>query len=199
MSFFTRSQQGISTPFMEDIWSRNLLNFFASPLTIAEYLAGFVAISIFTSIIGVVFMALCAWIGFGFSVLTYGLSLFLLLITLFICGISLGIIAIAILLRFGPSAEWFIWPIPAVLSPFVGVYYPIAVLPGWMQFIGRLVPLSYVFEGARGLILHDGASVLFLIVGTALSFVYLGISCVVFGRVYRRVVREGTLARMGTE
>src|SRR4051812_26053072 len=58
LSFFTRSQQGMSTPFLEDVWSRNLLNYFASPLSIAEYLTGFVAISTITSTAGIIIMAL---------------------------------------------------------------------------------------------------------------------------------------------
>ena len=38
--FFTRVMQGVTMAFFEDVWSRNFLNIFASPLSIPEYLAG---------------------------------------------------------------------------------------------------------------------------------------------------------------
>ena len=34
------------------------------------------------------------------------------------------------MLRLGPAAEWFIWPIPALISPFAGVFYPLTYASG---------------------------------------------------------------------
>ena len=79
--------------------------------------------------------------------LGYGLVLIPFLLVLFMSGIALGITGAAIVLRLGPASEWFIWPIPAMVSPFVGVFYPIATLPHWMQYIAYVLPPSYVFEG----------------------------------------------------
>ena len=43
---------------------------------------------------------------------------------LFITGIALGVAASALVLRLGPASEWLIWPIPMLISPFAGVFYP---------------------------------------------------------------------------
>ena len=123
--FFTRVMQGVTMAFFEDVWSRNFLNIFASPLTITEYLAGLVFTSITTSAVGLVVMVVLAAAVFGFSFITYGISLIPPVLVLFLFGIALGVAACAVVLRFGPSAEWFVWPIPGLLSPFAGVFYPI--------------------------------------------------------------------------
>src|SRR5579871_5931945 len=116
--FFSRVMQGVTTAFFEDVWSRNFLNIFASPLSIWEYLLGLVLSSIFSSSFGLLVMLLLATLGFGLSFFIYGLMLIPFLLVLFAFGIALGIVAAALVLRMGPAAEWFVWPIPALLSPF---------------------------------------------------------------------------------
>lgn len=197
--FFTRVMQGVTMAFFEDVWSRNFLNLFASPLSIPEYLAGLVLSSVVTTSIGLTVMLLLSTLVFGLSLLPLGASLALFLFVLFLFGIALGIVGCAIVLRLGPSAEWFVWPIPGLVSPFAGVFYPIATLPLWMRGVSRLLPPSYVFEGMRA-ILHGGrASGGSLAVGGILAVAYLLGACVFFVRVYRHAVRSGLIARYSAE
>jgi ABC-2 type transport system permease protein len=130
--FFGRVMFGVTTAFLEDVWSRNFLNFFATPMTIPEYVGGLVLSSIATSIVGLVVMVVLAGGLFGLSFFSYGLALLPFVLVLFLFGIAMGIVGTAIVLRFGPAAEWFIWPMPALISPFVGVFYPLSTLPKWM-------------------------------------------------------------------
>ena len=197
--FFTRVMQGVTMAFFEDVWTRNFLNVFASPLSIREYLAGLVASSIMTSSVGLVMMLVLATTAFGLSFFAYGSALVPFLLVLFTFGIALGIIACSLVLRLGPSAEWFIWPIPAVLSPFAGVFYPISTLPGWMQLIARLLPPSYVFEGMRAIVLNRPFELSSLLWGGALSIAAVVLAAAVFTRVYRHAVRSGLIARYSAE
>ena len=80
-----------------------------------------------TSAIGLIVMLLIAALVFGLSFLAYGLLIVPFLLVLFLFGIALGISATAIVLRFGPAAEWVVWPIPAILSPFAAVFYPLTI------------------------------------------------------------------------
>src|SRR5262245_61817361 len=150
--FFSRVMQGVSTTFLEDVWSRNFLNLFATPLSIAEYVAGLVVSSILSSLIGLAVMLVLASAAFGLSFVSYGLLLIPFLLVLFLFGIALGIAASAVVLRLGPASEWFVWPVPALISPFAGVFYPVATLPSWMQGIAHALPPSYVFEGMRAIV-----------------------------------------------
>jgi ABC-2 type transport system permease protein len=197
--FFTRVMHGVTTAFFEDVWSRNFLNFFASPLSISEYLSGLVFTSIATSLVGLVFMLALATTVFGLSFFVYGVMLVPFLLVLFLTGIAFGIIGSAVVLRVGPAAEWFIWPIPALLSPFAGVFYPLSTLPPWMQVIGRMLPPSYVFEGMRNVIAHRTISGFSLLWGTCLAVLYVLIACWYFARVHRHAVRTGLIARYSAE
>ena len=103
-------------------------------------------------------MLLLATAVFGLQFAALGLLLLPFLLVLFLFGIALGVLASAMVLRLGPASEWLVWPIPALLSPFAGVFYPLSTLPAWMRGIGRLLPPSYVFEAMRSVVAGGGFS-----------------------------------------
>jgi ABC-2 type transport system permease protein len=197
--FMIRVMQGVTTSFFEDVWSRNFLNVFASPITVPEYIGGLLLTSIATSLVGLAVMVVVAGLAFGLHFAAYGAMLIPFVLVLFLFGTALGIAAIAIVLRLGPAAEWFVWPIPALLSPFAAVYYPLATLPVPLQWIARLMPPSYVFEGMRAVV--AGGAFGFELVGTALvlAVVYILLAYWLFRRVFRYAVKTGLLARYSAE
>jgi ABC-2 type transport system permease protein len=197
--FLVRVMQGVTMAFFEDVWSRNFLNFFATPLSIAEYLGGLIISSIATSSVGLVVMLVLTTTIFGLSFLVYGMMLIPYLLILFLCGIALGIFSSAVVLRMGPAAEWFIWPLPALISPFAGVFYPIATLPKWMQYVSALLPPSYVFEGMRAVVTDGVMSISTALWGGGLAILYILLSGWFFTRTYRYAVRSGLLARYSAE
>lgn len=197
--FFTRIMQGVTTAFFEDVWSRNFLNLFATPLSISEYVTGLVLTSVVASIGGLVVMLVLATLVFGLSFASLGLMLLPFVLVLFLFGVALGIAASAMVLRLGPASEWLVWPMPALLSPFVGVYYPIATLPAWMRGVGYLLPPSYVFEGMRALINGGTFSGEALLLGTALAIGQVFLAGYFFARIFRYTVRTGLLARYSAE
>ncbi|MDD5618563.1 MAG: ABC transporter permease [Candidatus Omnitrophica bacterium] len=196
--FFIRIMQGVTMAFFEDVWSRNFLNIFATPLLISEYVSGLIFSSIATSAIGFIVMLLIAGI-FNLSLLAYGFMVFPFLLVLFLFGISLGIFGSALVLHLGPAAEWFIWPIPALVSPFVGVLYPVSTLPHWMQFISRFLPPSYVFEGLRAIVSGGQASMAALALAGCLAIGYIFLSYWFFTRIYQNALRTGLIARYSAE
>jgi ABC-2 type transport system permease protein len=197
--FLQRVMQGVTVAFLEDVWSRNFLNFFASPLRVSDYLGGLVLTSILTSLVGLVVMVVLATTAFGLSFLSYGLLMIPFVGILFLTGIALGILGAALVLRLGPSSEWFIWPIPALISPFAGVFYPVAILPAWMRMVSLALPPSYVFEGMRASLASGTVSTGSLLAGGGLSLLYLGLSCWLFRRTYRYAIRTGLIARYSAE
>ena len=197
--FFIRIMQGVTMAFFEDVWSRNFLNIFATPLLISEYVAGLVLSSILTSIFGLATMLLIAVMIFKLSFLVYGLMVIPFLLVLFLFGIALGIFGSALVLRFGPASEWFIWPIPALISPFAGVFYPVSTLPQWMQAVSRLLPPSYVFEELRAIVSGGTASGLTLAWSASLAVVYILAAYWFFVRIYRHTLRTGLIARYSAE
>ncbi|HEY3813647.1 MAG TPA: ABC transporter permease [Caulobacteraceae bacterium] len=197
--FLTRVMQGVTMAFFEDVWSRNFLNLFATPLSTTEYLLGLVTASVLTSIVSLIFMMVLATLLFGLSFLTYGVALFPFLLVLFISGMALGIFAAGLVLRLGPASEWLIWPIPTLISPFAGVFYPVSVLPAWMGWIARVLPPSYVFEGMRAVVQHKPVVWSGLAIATGLSAFYVVLACLFFASVYRYAIRTGLIARYSAE
>ena len=197
--FCERVMQGVGTAFLEDVWSRNLLNLFSSPLSISEYVTGLVLTSVMTSSLGLVMMLIVALGIFHLELFSQGLPLAAFVLLLFVFGITLGIVATAMVLRFGPASEWLLWPLPALLSPFAAVFYPLATLPTWMQWIAHALPPSYVFEGMRSLLAGNGFPGGLLLRGAAVAALELLAAAYVYGHVYRRAVRTGLLARYSAE
>jgi len=149
--------------------------------------------------VGLLVMLVLAAAFFGLSFFAYGFALAAYLFTLFLFGIALGVFASGLVLRLGPAAEWFIWPIPALLSPFAGVFYPVSTLPAWMQIVSRALPPSYVFEAVRSVASGHGAATEMLARATILSAIYLALACWWFAWIYRRAVRTGLIARFSAE
>jgi ABC-2 type transport system permease protein len=208
--FMTRIEHGLMMAFLEDIWSRNFINYFASPLKISEYISGLVATSITTGIIGFSVMLLIAEACFGYNIFKIGLLLLPFLLILFIFGMAMGIFVSALIFRLGPAAEWMGWPIPMVLSVFSGVFYPVSTLPKFLQVFSKMIPASYVFESMRAILATGSFSsgpsaslgtglAINLFIALGLSFTYLLLTYFFFIRVYLYNLKHGTIARFNIE
>lgn len=197
--FFTRIMHGVAMALFEDVWSRNFLNIFASPLSVGEYLTALVVTSMLTSSVGLVIMLLIASLGFDLSFFVYGAMFIPFLLVLFLFGVAIGILGSAMVLRLGPAAEWFVWPIPAIISPFAAVFYPLSTLPGWMRAVSLVLPPAHVFEGMRAIVAGGEVLIMPLVSGASLALIYVLGACWTFSRVHRYTVRTGLIARYSAE
>ena len=190
-----RSQSEVSIAFMEDVWSRNLLNVFASPLTTGEYLAGMIGFGFAKLLAATAMMAGLALAFYGFGLFTLGPALLPFLFLLLVMGWALGIFAVAVILRFGHSAEIVAWALSFAFQPFAAVFYPVAILPGSMQAVAAFIPASHVFEGMRSVIAGRGVDTGALAVAAALDLLYLAAAVWFFSRMLVATRRNGGLTR----
>ena len=197
--FMSSILQRMMSAFLEDVWTRNFINYFASPLKVTEYISGLVLTSLITSSIGFALTISIAGLAFGYNILIMGLYIFPFLFLLLLFGIAVGLFITALIFRLGPSAEWLGWPIPFIMSIFVGVFYPASVLPGFMQIISKILPPSYIFDGMRAVIAGNfniGAN---LFLAFVLSVAYLALTYLFFIKVYKRNLKTGAISRFGSE
>jgi ABC-2 type transport system permease protein len=147
-----RAQQGVSLSFLEDIWARNLLNIFCAPVRLSEYVFATFLFGLLR--VSVTLMVLCvlAWLLYHFNFFALGVALIPFIANLLVLGLTIGIVTIAIILRYGHGAEPFAWALPFLLQPFSAVFYPVSVLPQVMQKVAWAIPCTYVFEGMREVI-----------------------------------------------
>ncbi len=192
-----RAQQGLSVSFLEDIWARNLLNLFVSPLKISEYLAGLALVSIVKVALAFGVMSTLAALLFGFQILVLGFWLLLFTLNLCAMGWAIGLVTMASILRFGQEAEILAWALALLFLPVSAVFYPVEILPPWLQKIAALVPASYVFEGMRALLLERVIHPVLILKATWLNLLYLVTSYLLFLKVYRGALVRGSIPKIG--
>src|SRR5262249_43917552 len=88
--------------------------------------------------------------AFGFDFIGGGpgpLALFLL--GCFLTSLVIGLLVCALVLLFGTRAETSAWAAVNFFVMLSGIYYPVSVLPGWVQSISAWIPLTYFLDGVR--------------------------------------------------
>jgi len=192
-----RSQLGVSVGFLEEVWSRNLGHMFVSPLRAHEWLASLMVVSILRTAVGLAPAVLIAMAVFHFSLFDLGLPLAAFLTNLMVMGWWLALLIVAAILRWGQGAENLAWAAAFVLSPISAIYYPVAILPGWLQPVALALPASHVFEGMRGVMVAHVFEAGHFADALALNFVYLGASGAVFLWSFRSARARGALLQLG--
>ena len=195
--FLFRSSISYNMMFLEEIWSRNFTNLFIAPIKISEIIAALTFTAIFRTLIGLVPAALLAIPLFGVSIFKIGVPLIFLLITLYIFGVTLGLLVTSGLVRFGPSFENIAWASLFFLAPLGCIYYPIEILPDWLQIIAKLLPLVHIFEEMRNVLINDIVNYYQILKAIIISFIYFVFGIIVFYLSYEGAKNRGTLINMG--
>src|SRR5258705_2688603 len=175
-----RGQLGFSVSFLEEMWSRNLANLMISPLKPIEFVLAMMAMSIVRLLIGMVPVSLLAIGFFGFNLYGLGLALAAFFLNLILTGWAVGIVVAGVLLRNGMGAESLAWTLMFVLMPLACVYYPVSVLPDWLQLIAWSLPPTYVFEGIQALIMEHVIRADLMVEAFVLNAVYFAVAVFVF-------------------
>jgi ABC-2 type transport system permease protein len=192
-----RGQLGVSVIFLEEMWSRNLGQLFVSPLRPLELIGAMLIMSMIRTIIGVGGAALIAVALFRYSVFDLGLPLIGFFVNLIVMGWAIGLVVAGIVLRYGLGAESLAWISVFALQPLSGVYYPIDVLPQWLQYVAFLLPSSHVFEGMRAVLIDHSFRFDLLFNALALNVVYLGGGIGAFLLFFRAARIGGQLVHVG--
>ena len=192
-----RSNIGVSISFLEEMWSRNLGQLFASPLRPYEWAMSLLAISAIRTLIGIVPAAFLAIPLYHYSIFEMGLPLISFFINLLIFGAAIGLAVSGLILRCGLGAESLAWAVIFAVAPLSGIYYPISTLPGWLQPIAYALPSSHVFEGMRAAAMEGVFLTDRLIWSAALNIVYLLLGLSAFLLAFRIARHRGQLLQMG--
>ncbi len=195
--FLFRTSIGFNMLFLEEIWSRNFTNLFISPMKISEIIVSLVGTALIRALIGLIPAILLTSPLFGISILNLGISLFFLFLSLYIFGITLGILVSAGLLRFGPSFENIAWSTMFLIAPFGCVYYPVEILPSFFQKIAYALPLVYIFEEARSVLINQAINMENLYMALTLNTFYLTLSVSLFYYSFNQARKKGTLINIG--
>jgi ABC-2 type transport system permease protein len=150
-----QSQIAVSTGFLEETWSRNLLNLMVTPVRETEYVGGVALFGMVKLVVGVGVVALGALVFFSFDVSTLGFGLVPIAAVLLAVGWVISLFVIGIVLRFGAGAEALAWGVMFVVMPLSGIFYPVDALPAVLQPIALALPTTHAFIALRSLV--DGS------------------------------------------
>jgi ABC-2 type transport system permease protein len=192
-----RSQQGITISFLEEIWARNLMNLFASPLKPSEFLAATMAMSIMKVTAVSLVMAVCAAVFYSYNVLIVGLWLIPFVVNLVITGWIIGVFTTSLIMRFGQEAEVLAWSMVFLFQPISCVFYPMEVLPAWLKPIALANPAAHIFEGMRAVLTGGTAPWANLVWAGMLNAVFLAAVVGWFYHTFAHCKEQGLLVRVG--
>jgi ABC-2 type transport system permease protein len=188
-----RGQLGFSISFLEEMWARNLGNLMMSPLKPVEFLLALMAMSLIRLAIGIIPMTGLALAFFHFNFFGLGLPLIAFFCNLIFTSWAVGIFVSGLVLRYGLGAESIVWTLMFALMPLACVYYPVRVLPHWLQYVSWALPPTYVFEGMRGLLIDQLFRADLMLVALAINAVLLVASFAAFLALLRSARRHGSL------
>jgi len=192
-----RGQLGLSISFLEEMWSRNLGQLFASPLRPAELMAAMMLASLLRTSLGLIPATLAAWLLHEYSIYSLGLPLVAFFANLMVFGWAIGLAVCALLIRFGLSAESFAWASIFILAPLSAVYYPVEVLPEAAQAIAAALPSAHVFEGMRAAMIHGVFRIDLFLWAAGLNLVYLAGGAALFLYAFRIARQRGLILQFG--
>jgi ABC-2 type transport system permease protein len=192
-----RSHLGFAVTFMEEVWSRNLGHIFISPLRPWEMLGALTIMSALRTFLGVFPAAILAFVLYKFNLLSIGPVLVLFAANLIVMGWWIALGCISLILSQGGGAESLVWSMLAGLTPFACVYYPVSIMPHWLQPIALALPAAHVFEGVRaalgqGIIRWDH-----LAWAAGLNIAWLSAANLLFLQQFNAARRNGALMNIG--
>jgi ABC-2 type transport system permease protein len=192
-----RGQLGFSISFLEEMWARNLGNLMMSPLKPIEFLISLMIMSLIRLAIGVIPMTLLAMFFFDFNLYGFGLPLIAFFCNLIFTSWSIGIFVSGLVLRNGLGAESIVWTMMFGILPLACVYYPVTVLPHWLQYVAWALPPTYVFEGMRGLLIDHVFRADLMVHALLINAVLLIVSFAIFLGLLNSARRAGSLIQSG--
>jgi ABC-2 type transport system permease protein len=192
-----RSQLGFSISFMEEMWARNMGNLLMSPLRPIEFVVALVVMSMIRLALGLGPVTVLAVLFFGFNIYALGFGLAALFANLVFTGWSIGLIVSGLILRNGLGAEGLAWTVMFIMLPLGCVYYPVTVLPGWLQTVAWMLPPTYVFEALRALVIDHVFRADLMLTALAINAALFAASVGIFLWLVHESRKVGSLLQQG--
>ncbi len=186
-----RAQYEITINLLTELWDKNLINLFGSPLKFSEWLISVMLVGILKGLMSFFFAAGVAYLLYHINIFAIGWYLPVFVILLIINGWSIGCIVASILFRYGSKIQTLAWSFVWIIAPFAAVYYPTDILPKWAQLIAKTLPASYVFEQLRSLLLIHTIHMEQLFICFLLDMFYLAIGLILITKSFTAVRKRG--------
>lgn len=192
----SQSQRVVSISFLEEVWEKNFLNLFVTPLKLSEFVLASFILGLIRIFIVMIVMGSLAFLFYHFNILTFGFYLVPFVGSLLLFGAILGIFTTAIILRFGTSAQVLAFGFIILIQPFTAVFYPVSALPNFLQYLAYIFPTTYVFEGMRAVVSTGTLPINYLLASFGLNIIYMVLVGIFFAKMFKWVKMKGLLLKL---
>jgi ABC-2 type transport system permease protein len=192
---FYSFQRDMAVGFIDELWCRNLINLFSTPLTLAEYMAGLLTVCLMKVMVGLIAASAIAWAAYSFNIIPWLPTFIPYMANLLLFALALGIAITGMIFRYTTKVQALAWGFAGLLMPVSCVMYPMSSLPHWLQGIAWLMPTAHSFEGMRGILNGQGFSPMHFWWGVGLNVVYFAVAIVFFGWIYEKARNRGLLVK----
>ena len=193
---FLRAAQDASVSFLDDVWARSVVTLFASPLRLVDYGASLMAVGMIKVVLGLIVMGVAAWLLYAFDLLSFGPWLLPFAANLVLFGYTLGLVALAMIVRFGGRWQILAWSLPWIVMPVSSVYWPESVLPPSVRLVAQGSPMNHVFEGMRAVINTGHMPLWRLAAATVENLIFLALTAALVARTFRGALDRGALPKL---
>ncbi len=195
-ALFYSFQRDMAVGFLDELWSRNLINLFSTPLTITEYVTGLICVNLAKTILGAGAASLLAWAAYHFNIFPWLLAFVPYLLNLMLFAFALGIVVTGLIFRYTTKIQALAWSCAGLLAPISCVLYPLKSLPLWLREIAWMLPTTHSFEGMRQALAGGGFSPYHFWWGMALNVVYFALALGIFQLVFQAAKARGLLVKL---
>ncbi|MBS0604441.1 MAG: ABC transporter permease [Verrucomicrobia bacterium] len=168
-----RSNYEVSVNLLQEFWNRNMVNLFSTPLKLTEWISALMLVGVFKIFITVFFGGLIVYLLYALNIFAIGWTILPFCASLLLSGWFIGFLSASIMVYFGQRVQMLAWMTAYVFAPFSAVFYPLSALPDWAQAIGKGLPMTYIFEGMRGVLNNGVFSWYDFGMSVLLNFLYL--------------------------
>jgi ABC-2 type transport system permease protein len=185
----------IARNLLEEKWSQNLVNLFATPLKPSEWMLAVMGLGALQLVFGIPFSAVVIYGLYGINIFSMGPLFTLAVLGMLLTGWTAGFVSTGFILIAGKRAEMLAWSFVWASAPFIGVFYSIEVLPSFAQAFSWCLAPTYFFEATRTYLTSGNVRWDYFGIGFALSVAAFAASAIFFHRAFNWCKDRG-LARL---
>jgi len=193
---FNAFQRDMAVGFLEELWSRNLVSLFASPLSVSEYVTGLIIVTFGKAMIGLIVESLIAWLFYHYNIFPMLPTLIPFILNLVLFALAMGVVITGLIFRYTTKFQAMAWSFAGILMPLSCVFYPLSSLPSFLRPMASILPTTHSFEGMREVIEKGGFSILHFKRGLELNLIYLLFAIALFRWMFESARSRGLLVKM---
>lgn len=189
-----RGQYEISVNLLEDLWNRNLVNIFVSPVKFGEWITSLLLMGVSKAIVSFVYAGALTYFLYATNIFAFGWLILPWALLLILFGWVFGLLVAGIVMRYGTKIQTLAWTAIYLIAPFACVYYSVDTLPAWAQTVSKFVPASYVFEAMRSAVAGRAVPLANLIFPALLCLAYFILAVISIRSSFNKILKRGLIS-----